>query len=277
MPRYVLRRDEPALPSLIVTSALGAAAGFLSGVVLAQKVGGLSGLARRMRDATREELELAAQAFEPEDAGGGQTRAAVVPLERKVLRAFRGDAVLRERGIEIAAIADDVIELTGWVDTAEEARHAVAVARRVRGVHTVVNRLDVESEDESARETAARFEAGDPALNEAQWEGIRVGTGPRRQGTSAEPDRHADPKVPLEDRALDARHAVREAGGELDDVAERRHREPPPERGRADGSPVAPSGVPKGDHVADAQPAAEAVEPRAPEHTDGRIPPDASP
>src|SRR3712207_6625462 len=60
------------------------------------------------------------------------------------------------------------------------------------------------------------------ALTEARWEGIRVGTGRRRQGTSAEPDRHADPAVPLEDRWLRETEAIRNAADETEGIAERR-------------------------------------------------------
>ena len=41
-----------------------------------------------------------------------------------------------------------------------------------------------------------------------------MGTGRRRQGTSADLDRHADPKVPLEERWLAQDSALREAAAE---------------------------------------------------------------
>ena len=50
-----------------------------------------------------------------------------------------------------------------------------------------------------------------------------MGTGKRRQGTSDEMDRHADPKPTLEDRWLNEREAVRNAAEDLDEIsAERR-------------------------------------------------------
>src|SRR5207253_799179 len=92
---------------------------------------------------------------------------------------------------------------------------------------------------------------GDPALTEARWEGGTVGTGRRRQGTSDEPDRHADPKVPLEERWLRADDALRNAADDTEGLAERRSRSKKAVRGdRTGGAPVAPTGVPKGDHVA---------------------------
>jgi len=126
----------------------------------------------------------------------------------------------------------------------------VVVTRGTPGVETVVNRLAVRSEEELLQETADRYEDGDPALAEGHWEGQNIGTGRRRQGTSAELDRHADPRVGLEETVLD--QVFLDADEEADVKAERRTRpKQPPKRGRADGSPLAPSGVPKSDHVAD--------------------------
>ena len=64
-------------------------------------------------------------------------------LEERVLEAFRNDPILSERAIDIGAIGDGIIELTGWVHEADEATHAVTITRGVPGVETVVNRLDV--------------------------------------------------------------------------------------------------------------------------------------
>ena len=101
-------------------------------------------------------------------------------------------------------------------------------------------------------ETARRFESGDPALREARWEGRRVGTGRRRQGTSRDPDRHADPKVQLEERWQNEEDAVRNAADDTEGIAERRRSTRRTPRGdRTGGAPVAPSGVPKADHVAE--------------------------
>ncbi|MEO5590673.1 MAG: hypothetical protein ABIS03_13880, partial [Gemmatimonadaceae bacterium] len=99
-------------------------------------------------------------------------------------------------------------------------------------------------------ELSERYESGDPSLTEGQWEGHSVGTGRRRQGTSAEFDRHEDPKPELEEAALDSEFLDLEGAEEL--KAERRQRAKPPRGGRADGSAVGPSGVPKADHVIDA-------------------------
>ncbi|MBX6333130.1 MAG: BON domain-containing protein [Gemmatimonadaceae bacterium] len=268
-----IRDEEPSLGSVLASLAVGALAGFAVGVVVAQKAGGLSGIAARIRnrfgeledeaehgrylgdegeDYTEDELS------EEEEEEYGATGAA---LEEQVLDAFQEDPVLSERAIDIGAIADGVIELSGWVDTEEEAHHAATVARRVPGVESVVNRLAVgDDEEDDMRDDeddrdAARRRSEDPSEPRpgGQWEGQRVGTGRRRQGTSDEPDRHADPRPELEDRWLDEAHAEREAAGDIDGVAERRRhgKQARHKEDHTEGGPLAPGGVPKGDHVAD--------------------------
>lgn len=142
-----------------------------------------------------------------------------------MLEAFNNDPILAERAIDIGTIGAGVIELAGWVDSDDEAEHAMTIARGVPGVETVVNRLMVDDEEHQLGDNIRRFREGDPALKGARWEGQQVGTGKRRQGTSAEVDRHADPKPALEDRWLSEREAVRNAADDLGEIsAERRHR-----------------------------------------------------
>src|SRR4029434_5705286 len=110
--------------------------------------------------------------------------------EERVLEAFRNDPILSERAIDIGAIGDGIIELTGWVHEPDEATHAVTITRGVPGVETVVNRLDVRmagAEEPSEIEDEPR-----KPLQGGRWEGQQVGTGRRRQGNSSESDRHAD-------------------------------------------------------------------------------------
>ena len=80
---------------------------------------------------------------------------------------------------------------------------------------------------------------------------IGVGTGRPRQGTSADPARHADPKPVLEDRWLSEEQALRAAAEDVDGLAERRATTEGIAGDRTGGSPIAPTGVPKGDHVAE--------------------------
>jgi hypothetical protein len=105
---------------------------------------------------------------------------------------------------------------------------------------------------------------GDPSFTERHWEGQQVGTGRRRQGNSTEIDRHADPRNKLEDRSLKEDRAFMAAAEDIPDAAERRKTTKKARGGRTDGSPVAPTGVPKADHVADPEnaPPTNGVHPR---------------
>lgn len=274
MSRIRFRDEEPSVGSMVASLAVGALAGFAVGVVVAQKVGGISGIRARLRRRHAEHDDEEREAYRRGHAyiEAGEDELVddyVAALEERVLEEFQEDAVLRERAIDIGAIGTGVIELTGWVDSDEESRHASAVARRVPGVSSVVNRLSVGDEDliddedfergetgrasgEAADETTDdRTETNEP-LAGGHWEGNRIGTGRRRQGTSDERDRHADPKPELEDKWLDERHAVEEAAGDIAGIAERRRRsKKTPKADRTGGGPIAPGGVPKGDHVVD--------------------------
>ena len=110
-------------------------------------------------------------------------------------------------------------------------------------------------EERRMNETAQRAREGDAALNEARWEGEGrgVGTGRRRQGSSDEPDRHANPKLELKDRWQGTDDALRNAADDVEGMAERRTpRGKRAARGdRTGGASVAPTGVPKADHVAE--------------------------
>ena len=261
MPTFRYREDESSGGSALLIVA-GALAGLAAGVMIAQRFGGVSAIAGRVRSrlgagaATEAERwrDVEEDEYEEQDyADEGTYAAEGSELEERVLEAFLNDPIMSERAVDIGALGEGIIELTGWVYTDEESDHAVTLARGVPGVETVVNRLDVRAEEEEIEENRRRFESGDPALTEARWEGNRVGTGRRRQGTSNEPDRHADPKVNLEDKWLDEELAMRDAADDTEGLAERRkgNKKAAPKGDRTGGSPVAPSGVPKGDHVAD--------------------------
>jgi hypothetical protein len=249
--------DEESSATGALYVALGALAGFAAGVVVAQHYGGLSGLTDRIRQS----LGRAQAGSADEDDGYDEAGDAddyddherpldqTEELEERVLEAFRNDPILSERAIDIGALDEGIVELTGWVNAADEAEEAVVITRGVPGVDTVVNRLAIRSEEDLLEEMADNYDDGDPALTEAHWEGQSVGTGRRRQGNSSEMDRHADPRVELEEKALNT--IFLDADEEADIKAERRHRaKKPPKTGRTDGSAVSPSGVSKSDHVA---------------------------
>jgi BON domain-containing protein len=265
-------RDDESSTGTIVGVLVGALAGFAVGMVVAQKVGGFGGLTSRLRrrraaagaggqayDVADEELEE----LEEYDTDELESEDSDEALEERVLEAFRNDPILQERAVDIGSIGEGIVELAGWVDTEDEAQHAVTIARGVPGVETVVNRITVGSEEERFAESARRVEEGDPSLTETRWEGKRVGTGRRRQGSSLEMDRHSDPKVELGERWLRTDVELRNAAEDPTAVVERTRRSRRPVRGdRTAGGPVAPGGVPKADHVAN--PRGRDVDVRAP-------------
>jgi len=237
-------RDDEQTSGLLFLAA-GAVLGLAAGLVVADRFGGFSAITQKVRDRVARRLDE--DADEDDELEIDEDDEA---LEERVLEAFRNDPVLSERAVDIGAIGDGIIELTGWVHEPDEATHAVTITRGVPGVETVVNRLDVRT---ATSEDAMEID-DDPSAPSAggRWEGQQVGTGRRRQGNSSEPDRHADPKPELEDRWLSTDEALRTSAGDTEGLAERRRSTKKVARGdRTGGSPISPSGVPKADHVAD--------------------------
>lgn len=253
--------DESSSTGTVLGILVGAVAGFAVGMYVAQRAGGISGLTDKLRRrgaARTDETLRGAHAANEEDEEFEDIEEDELEsedydesLEERVLEAYRNDPILAERAVDIGSIGDGVIELAGWVEDEAEAKHAVTIARGVPGVDTVVNRIAIGDEERRFEDAARRVRDGDPSLTETAWEGQTVGTGRRRQGTSDEADRHADPKVPLEVRWASTEDAIRNAADDIDGSAERRTRSKSAVRGdRTGGSPVAPTGVPKADHVA---------------------------
>ena len=261
--RYIRYRDDDGPSRGMLLLAAGALTGLAAGILIAQRYGGLSAIGTRVRERLRRE-EGDEEAGYPDDYRRAATQREAYDeddldyelspeeeLEERVLETFRNDPVLSERAIDIGAIGEGIIELTGWVHGHDEVTHAMTVTRGTPGVETVVNRLAVREEEDELDEAARSYEDENPEGRMAgHWEGQQVGTGRRRQGTSADPDRHADPKPVLEDRWLGTEEAIRAAADDLEGLAERR-KGAEEEGDRTGGAPVAPGGVPKGDHVAD--------------------------
>jgi len=244
MKRIRFHDDEPSVGSIAAGVTLGALAGFVVGVVVAQRVGGLSGLSARLRERIdglvrrgQEELESFAGAEHEEeeedeyDDEYGEDEVTDVDLEsgdsaleERVLHAFRRDAILSERAIDIGAIGEGIIELSGWVETREESEHAMSVTRTVPGIVTVVSRLFIGADEENASDLDEDDLDDSAPIPGGVWQGQRVGTGRRRQGNSGEMDRHADPRPVIEDKWLDEDHAIEEAAGPIEGLAERRGR-----------------------------------------------------
>ena len=237
-PPYIYAEDEDESPSRsALYLAIGAAAGFAAGVLMAERFGGFKGLTDRIKDTlgaggggSEEEEEfdyegLDEDEFDPDfDADLTPSKSSLngtEELEERVLEAFRNDPILSERAIDIGAVEDGIIELTGWVNSDDESHQAVVIARGVPGVETVVNRLAIRTDEDLFDDAAHRYEDGDPAFTERHWEGQQVGTGRRRQGNSTEIDRHADPRSVLEDRSL-KEDSVHGSGRRHSDAAVRR-------------------------------------------------------
>jgi hypothetical protein len=122
-------------------------------------------------------------------------------LEDAVLEAFVGDDLLGDRAIDVGAISRGIVELSGTVWTQDEADLAVRLARRVPGVETVVNRMEVE-EDRPRRRGGRDYGDAAEVTRMAEWTGRNSGMGRRRQGSQTEPDRTDDSRNQRE-RALE--------------------------------------------------------------------------
>ncbi len=174
MRRIEVRERESRTGATIATILVGAVAGFAVGMYVAQRVGGFSGLAAKLRPRRRsgetradayyeaagedlldedyadeddlDEVDLEeAEADEADDEADDSAESEDPILEERVLEAFSNDPILSERAIDIGAIGQGDIELEGWVDDDSEAEHAVTLARGVPGVRSVANRLMVDA------------------------------------------------------------------------------------------------------------------------------------
>ena len=119
-----------------------------------------------------------------------------------VAESLRKDPKLARRRIEVDAIAEGVIELSGSVQDRAEAERAMGIAQATTGVYTVVNRLRLEDEESHRESTRRRWSEGAPDLREKHHYGMGVGMGPRRQSPDTDPDRPSDKQKILE-RELD--------------------------------------------------------------------------
>jgi BON domain len=151
-------RSESGRSNRFGALLMGALAGMVVGVLLADR-GVFSGGARRRRDPDAADDTVPRPRRSPPADGVRPLKSERTPrrpaddeaeLEARVLETFRNDPVLVDRPIDIGAIGTGIIELTGWVDAAEEVRHATTLTRGTIGVHTVVNRLLVKGSTSTA-------------------------------------------------------------------------------------------------------------------------------
>jgi hypothetical protein len=115
-------------------------------------------------------------------------------LEKRVIRALRGNRSTREQAIDVEALGAGVIELSGQVDTEELAREVVELVDSVPGVHAVFNRMDISSVENRLRDNRTRTSS----RGGTRWYGGSVGIGRRRQSPATDParrDDHADLKL----------------------------------------------------------------------------------
>ena|SRR5689334_1440527 len=149
-------RDDDSSSGIILGAIVGALAGFAAGMYMAQHVGtteatklkgdraGTEPVHERIRSAHGEPGDDLDEELEDdfEDVDDDEFEEDYdVSLEERVLEAFRNDPILSARAVDIGSLRSGVIELAGVVETAQEAQHAVTIARGVPGVETVVNRI----------------------------------------------------------------------------------------------------------------------------------------
>jgi hypothetical protein len=172
MSRYRIRvnDDDESGPNGLLLLTAGALAGFAAGVYLSQRFGGVAGVTARLRSKLHSVgREEESEEYEQEEGEVDEEVfvSANEELEERVLSAFTNDPTLRERAVDIGAVAEHTIELTGHVFTAGESDHAAVIARGVPGVETVVNRLHVRGDEQG--ETAGQGQDDDQD-QDLEWE-----------------------------------------------------------------------------------------------------------
>jgi hypothetical protein len=170
-------RDEGSSSGIILGAVVGALAGFAAGMYLAQNTGKRTAAEigeadeehterlRGTRVASKEldeDFEDAAEFENAEYADDDEYESEDfdITLEERVLEAFRNDPILSTRAVDIGSLRTGVIELAGVVDTAQEAQHAVTIARGVPGVQSVVNRIVTGIHEPRYREESHGSRAG---------------------------------------------------------------------------------------------------------------------
>lgn len=185
--QYVVELEEPRNHRLAYT--LGTLGGLAIGALLFRSLGpaGRETVGRVMRSlGERREPARPGRLQRPPEV-----QEELLLLEDAVLDAFLDDEVLSECGIDVGAISEGIVELSGSVLTRGEAMRAVAVAQGVQGVGTVVNRMDIEEERGRLH---PRFDDTDDEGFEmsGEWTGHQSGMGSRRQGEDTDPARRDD-------------------------------------------------------------------------------------
>lgn len=177
LPHFRRQPDHSTAQSVLFLT-VGIVAGVVTGVALAQRYGGFKAITERMRSRFGEherDSDDREHFYSHSDEGGDlddfsaeqDELSPMEELEERVLETYRNDPILSQRAIDIGAMEEGVIELTGWVHEASEATHAVTVAGGTPGVLTVVNRLAIRDEEDQIDEFSD-FNAPDDEDN-LQW------------------------------------------------------------------------------------------------------------
>jgi BON domain len=144
-----------------IALAAGLVVGLTAGAYLADRLGGVAGIAQRLRGrvgavggrthraGTRAAGGRAHDSGYDEIIEESEFESADAELEERVLEAFNNDPILSERAVDIGAVGPGTIELTGWVYTRGEIDHATTIARGVPDVRTVVNQITLRADEQS--------------------------------------------------------------------------------------------------------------------------------
>lgn len=197
--RVFREAEEPDFGKDALTFALGAVGGLAVGLLMSRRpapvpMGRLgTGLRERARTVGERARTVAGRLRPARLRRMDDEQADLVLLEDAVLDAFLADDVLSERGVDIGAISPGIVELSGSVWSEEEAERAVRLARRIPGVVTVVNRLDLEGEARRLERTRGRLEETGSGVGSLQHGMARTGgMGSRRQGRETDPQTSDD-------------------------------------------------------------------------------------
>jgi BON domain len=190
--RFGLGHDEAESGIGFVALAAGVVVGLAAGAYLADRLGGVAGIAERLRGvrAAGRRTYRAGTGHAASGRAGhdgydeiideSEFHSADAELEERVLEAFNNDPTLAERAVDIGATGPSTIELSGWVYSRAEIEHATTIARGVPGVKTVVNQITLRADEQS--------EAANDVLPGASSEPTRVEEGLADGGRASRTD-----------------------------------------------------------------------------------------
>lgn len=139
--------DDIGVAGIALSAALGFGIGFIGGVFLRGFLSGLN--TEPVRNAVR-----SLRKPEPSDTPD------LEEIERAVLDSLDDDPDTRGLSIQVEALGDGIVELTGTTPDPLSRQIAADLARNVPGADIVVNRILVEGGDGSPAVSPPRSEAG---------------------------------------------------------------------------------------------------------------------